>query len=35
MNRLRAELAGREKAHASTVAEQEKLEQKLAKLRPV
>jgi hypothetical protein len=35
VKRLRAELAAREKAHTSTLAEQEKLEQKLAKLRPV
>jgi hypothetical protein len=34
VERLRAELAAREKAHKSALAEQEKLEQKLAKLRP-
>ena len=32
--RLRSELAAREKAHASTLAEQEKLEQKLKKFKP-
>ena len=35
VERLRAELAAREKAHTSALAEQEKLEQKLAKFRPV
>jgi hypothetical protein len=35
LDRVSSELAAREKAHTSSLAEQEKLEQKLAKLKPV